>query len=70
MKQLEDLGDLTLNYEPHSKKQPILNKNAQEKIMPGPVLENDIEEALLTTKPTLILSTEKYVKWEKEFGST
>ena len=37
--------------------------------MPGPVTESDVYEAISTTKPTLILNTEKYVKWEKEFGS-
>lgn len=38
--------------------------------MPGPVLKEDINEAINTTKPTLLLNTEKYEKWEKEFGST
>lgn len=68
MKQLEDL-----NFEEAPvKRANSLNKNQpnQEKIMPGPVVQKDIEEALFTTKPTLLLSTDKYVKWEKEFGST
>lgn len=68
MKQLEDI-----NYENieqiSNKKVPLANKQA-EKIMPGPVLEEDMAEAIETTKATLLLNTAKYEKWEKEFGST
>lgn len=37
--------------------------------MPGPVLNSDVWESLAATKATLVLNTEKYEKWEKEFGS-
>ncbi len=38
-------------------------------MFPGPVNESDFLEALKTTKPSSMLKTEVYTKWEAEHGS-
>ena len=37
--------------------------------MPGPVTDQDFEEALQKTKPSPILHSDMYVKWDKEYSS-
>ncbi len=37
--------------------------------MPGPVTDEDLNEALNKTKPSPILHSDMYVKWDKEYSS-
>lgn len=46
----------------------ISQKNA-EKMSPEPATDIDFNEALETTKPTMLIASKKYEKWEKEYGS-
>ena len=41
----------------------------EEDLVPEPVCEKDIEEAIKTTKKSPGLETKKYLKWVEEFGS-
>lgn len=36
---------------------------------PEPATDIDFNEALETTKATMLIASEKYEKWEKEYGS-
>ncbi|EGR32599.1 hypothetical protein IMG5_076290 [Ichthyophthirius multifiliis] len=63
-----EMGDES-QQKKNSKNQKTNNSNNIDQVKPDPVTQQDIQEALQTTKPSSFIKTQVYEKWEQEHGS-